>query len=193
MATYVGCHKADRERQKERKRESDLSCVCGQHEFEIHSPQLFGGEISESLQSQTTQKQSCWNRKQVAAACCDYSRPQPQPQRLSLSTNPNPNLNPNPKARAIDQRPEANVLHSAVPAEGRAWREFCVKVRETFVPSPPYPTPPNYGKHFGIRNYLAVSIYLAVTPKRKALAVHTRSIVSHTTICGTYIYMVYGI
>lgn len=36
--------------------------VCGQHEFEIHSPghtQLFGGEISESLQSQTTQKQSC--------------------------------------------------------------------------------------------------------------------------------------
>lgn len=98
--------------ERERERASDLSCVCGQHEFEIHSPQLFGGEISESLQSQTTQKQSCWNRKQVAAACCDYSRPQPQYKSESESESES-------ESKSSRHRPETRGKCAAFCGSGR--------------------------------------------------------------------------
>lgn len=163
MATYVGCHKAAR----------DLSCVWPTWIRDTFAPahtQLFGGEISESLQSQTTQKQSCSpssnsnssnNKPQISCSCM---------LRLLLQLQQQLQLQLPSHAKSSELRAQIQIQSRwqrrgkcAFCGSGAAFRVFGIwrkSFRNICAPN-------NYGKHFRIRNYLAVSIYLPLRQKEK--------------------------
>lgn len=155
MATYVGCHKAAR----------DLSCVWPtwiRDTFARAHTQLFGGEISESLQSQTTQKQSCSpssnssnNKPQISCSCMLPLLLQLQQQQQLQLPSQARRSEPKSKSKAVGE--------CAFCGSGAAFRVFGI-LRKSFRN---ICAPNNYGKHFRIRNYLAVSIYLPLRQKEK--------------------------
>lgn len=127
-------------------KQPEICHVCGQHEFEIHSP---GHTLT-----------TIWRRSKRIAAIANYAKTilqQPQTScscMLPLSTNP---TEPTPRQMCILRFRGGGVVSF------RVFEGFSVKVFETFGPQ-------NYGKHFRIRNYLAVSIYLPLRRKEKPVS-----------------------
>lgn len=161
MATYVGCHKAAR----------DLSCVWPTWIRDTFAPahtQLFGGEISESLQSQNyaktilqPQQQHQQQQQQTANKLQLHVATTTPASATTTATTAKPRQELRAQIQIQSRRQRRGKC--AFCGSGAAFRVFGI-LRKSFRN---ICAPNNYGKHFRIRNYLAVSIYLPLRQKEK--------------------------